>query len=943
MIALLRIIYLISFISIVVLVILIIIQKYQLKRIRQTEPEVRQYIFKRLESSVTSRFPFSRKRLFHSIQEITDQMKLSSSDRVRLYHDLLDSKDIAKLHRLSHSIFPMRRLFAFYHLSFLENQREWLIRCIGKEKNVLVLFYQFYFSLPSMDEEFFDLIMKKVIGLKENILSRISIVIANHYDIFYPYLSRYNSLKYFEHIQIQLQVATKVNAYHLDEVYVQKLYQMVFEVGIDTLHLKSMFLNYLDSVNHPLLLSQMVLDSSEFNIRKYGYRAISKQKKWSSVVRLFNFLSSNEIENQYIIDLVSELALQSTILNRLFFYQTQLTNDIKRRALAKVLADHINDLILKLNTSDKTMAIENLHLIIEFDYIEGIIDFVNHNHDEDIESQLFELIPFHTYHAREIHCDFFYYIYPEILYRHDLTPYPLEDEPRKSSSFELSKFIWLAVALILGLLTYPLISILHQGSLWYQGGMKEVIKNFALDTNYFLIYYFVLSNAIYILLMILSVRGGRKQDSLWEMKSLELLYEDGLLPAISIIAPAYNEEVNIITSVRSLLNLKYPKYEVIVVNDGSKDTTLERLIDFYQLKRRSSSVPDLIQSKAVRGIYYNPEFPNLYVVNKVNGGKADALNVGINVSHYGYICGIDADSVLEQDALLKLMSTALDHKHKVVALGGNIVPANGCKIDQGYIEERHFPKRLIPRFQSVEYLRSFSSGRIGWSSLKSLLIISGAFGLFNKKDIIRIGGYISSAGALNKDSVGEDMELVVRLTYERMKKKKKSYIGYVYHANCYTELPSDTRTLLKQRNRWHRGLIDILSYHRRMMLNPRFKHIGLFVIPYFYLFEVLGPFFEWIGYLALFISLVYGFLAPTVVALIFGLSIVLGVIISLLSLMIQERQKEYLPKKDMIVLILFSIIENFGYRQLLSLHRIYSFFTAFFESGKWGEQKRKGI
>ncbi|MGE4572325.1 MAG: glycosyltransferase family 2 protein, partial [Candidatus Izemoplasmatales bacterium] len=275
--------------------------------------------------------------------------------------------------------------------------------------------------------------------------------------------------------------------------------------------------------------------------------------------------------------------------------------------------------------------------------------------------------------------------------------------------------------------------------------------------------------------------------------------------------------------------------------------------------------------------------------------------------------------------------------------GGNIVPANGCKIDHGYIEDKQLPKESITRFQAIEYVRAFTTGRIGWSEAKSLLIISGAFGLFYKKDIIRIGGYITSSGLLKKDSVGEDMELVVRLTYERMKEKKKQYIGYVYHANCYTELPSDMKTLLKQRNRWHRGLLDILSYHRQILFNPKYKQIGFLATPYFYIFEVLGPFFEWIGYLMLILSFIFGFLSPTIVLAIFGLSIILGIIISLFSVLIQESQSEYMKKKDLWVLIVFAILENFGYRQLLSIHRIYSFFSALFEKGQWGEQKRKGI
>jgi cellulose synthase/poly-beta-1,6-N-acetylglucosamine synthase-like glycosyltransferase len=327
----------------------------------------------------------------------------------------------------------------------------------------------------------------------------------------------------------------------------------------------------------------------------------------------------------------------------------------------------------------------------------------------------------------------------------------------------------------------------------------------------------------------------------------------------------------------------------------------------------------------------------------LNGGKADALNVGINIARNPYICGIDADSVLEQEALLRLISVTLDKSNVPVALGGNIIPANGCKIEYGHIVEKALPTETLTRLQSLEYLRAFTTGRIGWASINSLLIISGAFGLFRKKDILKIGGYITSSGKLKKDSVGEDMELVVRITYNKIAAKERYLVDYIYHANCFTELPSDMKTLLKQRNRWHRGLIDIISYHRRMLLNPRYKQIGLIAFPYFYIFEILGPFFELFGYLALIISFIFGFLAAEIVFGIFLASVIMGTVISLTSLYISEEVTEYTKTKDVFILIFFSLLENFGYRQLVSMHRVYSFFTTIKDTGAWGEQKRKGF
>lgn len=943
MIQLLQTIYFVSGVIIAVIVVLILTQKRYLKRLKKTEPEVRAFLFDRLQTGLNRKQLFSKKRVFKSLQAISDEIVLTDKDRVLLYNELFTKQDIVKLRKQANSIFILKRLKALNHLSYVPQEKDTFIKLMNKEKNPIVYFYSFYLALPMMNDAIFKHFMKKIIGFRTEIVKRFSTIIANHYEIFKPYLKDYLDPTIIEHVRIQIQTAMKQPLYVLPETFGYQLKSEIFNEDKYSRNIVKMFLAYLNSINDIFLLSKEVLNNKHLYIRSFGYQALAKKKEWPAVKELFGYISDDYEENQLIASLISGIADKSTIFNKLIYYRERLTSENKRSVLAQILSEHAETFILNLDSKTTENAKGNLGFIIEYDFYAGIIAFINRNRNKEIEDLLFKQIDFKSYRENQIHKDLFIYIKPEILKSHDIEPLSDKVETKGKHPTELSKIIWLTFAFILAIGLYPMWSILSNLDVIGRLTFIEIIQMIVVDTNRNLIYYFLLANFIYLLLMIVSLRGSRKQNLLWDLKSKQLLYEDGLLPNISIIAPAYNEEVNIITSVRSLLNLKYPEYEVIVVNDGSKDNTLKVLIEYFNLKRGSPFVNENLKTKSIRGIYRNSEYPNLIVVNKTNGGKADALNVGINVSNYDYICGIDADSVLNQDALLRVMSSALDHKHRAVALGGNIVPANGCRIDFGQVEEKHFPKENVARFQAVEYIRSFSSGRIGWSELNSLLIISGAFGVFYKDDIIKIGGYITSSGALKKDSVGEDMELVVRLTYERMKLHKKHYIGYVYHGNCYTELPSDMHTLLKQRNRWHRGLLDILSYHHIMIMNPRYKHIGVFVLPYFYIFEVLGPFFEWIGYLSLLIAMFFGFLTPVLVILIYGVSIVLGVIISLLSLLIQESRTDYMSRKDMVYLMIYSILESFGYRQFLSLHRVYSFFTALFETGKWGEQKRKGI
>jgi cellulose synthase/poly-beta-1,6-N-acetylglucosamine synthase-like glycosyltransferase len=284
------------------------------------------------------------------------------------------------------------------------------------------------------------------------------------------------------------------------------------------------------------------------------------------------------------------------------------------------------------------------------------------------------------------------------------------------------------------------------------------------------------------------------------------------------------------------------------------------LINYFKLEKEDYIVDYKIRTKPVLGIYKNQSYPKLTVVDKVNGGKADTLNAGINLSIKEYFCGIDADSLLESDALLKISSLVIDEDKENVALGGNILPINGCTVDKGYITDIKVPSGALGKFQMIEYLRAFMAGRIGWAQVNSLLIISGAFGVFKKDRVIEIGGYLTSSGKFNKDTVGEDMELVVRLAMHMRENKLKYKINYSFNANCWTEVPEKIKVLHSQRDRWHRGLIDILTFHKKSIFNPVYGRMGLISMPYFFIFEMMGPLVEIQGYIMVILAGILGLL-----------------------------------------------------------------------------------
>jgi cellulose synthase/poly-beta-1,6-N-acetylglucosamine synthase-like glycosyltransferase len=421
----------------------------------------------------------------------------------------------------------------------------------------------------------------------------------------------------------------------------------------------------------------------------------------------------------------------------------------------------------------------------------------------------------------------------------------------------------------------------------------------------------------------------------------EQVYEDYMndfyMKPVSIIVPAFNEEAGIVQSVRSLLSINYPLFEIIVVNDGSTDGTLHKIVDQYSMEKVNVVVRKQISTKPIKGIYQSTVLPNLFLVDKENGGKADALNVGLNFSHYPYFCSLDGDSVLEQDAFLKVMKPIIDSNEEVIASGGSIRIANGCQIENGHVLSVRLSDKPIVVMQIIEYLRAFLMGRIGLSRHNLLLIISGAFGVFSKNWVIKVGGY-------NTRTVGEDMELVVRLHKLLKEQKLQKKIVYVQDPVCWTEVPEDTKFLRNQRRRWHRGLFESLWMHRKMALNPKYGSIGMISFPYFWIVEFIGPIVELSGYLFMILCLFFGGIYIEFSILLFLLSCLYGSLFSMAAVLMEEWSvTKYTKVSDILKLFLYSMTETLWYRPLTVLWRCEGIFQVFRGEMGWGEMQRKGV
>jgi len=453
--------------------------------------------------------------------------------------------------------------------------------------------------------------------------------------------------------------------------------------------------------------------------------------------------------------------------------------------------------------------------------------------------------------------------------------------------------------------------------------------------------YFLFVSTTYMLMLLVSFYAIKKSSEHAvqspEMKNLSL---SPFAKPVSLLVPAYNEQACIIESVKSVLQLQYSAYEIILINDGSSDNTLEQLLNSFDLvKTKNVYRPQLpFPCQDIKGIYVSTTYPNLTVVDKVNGGKADALNIGINISKYPLICSLDADSVLEPDVLTKIVRPFMED-HTTVAAGGSIRIANGCEIFNGRVNKIGLPKSLLGKFQVIEYLRSFLTGRMAFSIVNGMVIISGAFGIFKKDKVIEIGGYKTG-------SVGEDMELVLRL-HARSREKKEPYnITFVPDSVCWTEAPESLKILSLQRQRWQRGLFESLMENKQIFLNPQYGAIGLIAYPFFFIAEGFGPLVEIIGFVLFFASWYFGMVSYPLFYLFILVTIVLNILLSIGSVIFGEitYHRRY-PNTSMIIkLIALSFIEIFIYRPLTVWYRLVGIVQYFKgKRGGWGKMIRKGF
>ncbi len=476
--------------------------------------------------------------------------------------------------------------------------------------------------------------------------------------------------------------------------------------------------------------------------------------------------------------------------------------------------------------------------------------------------------------------------------------------------------------------------------------------------------------AINLALLFVAFRRIKHELRVEQLRPAAATASDRFLPTVTLLVPAYNEEVTIVESLRSLLKLTYPSFEIVICNDGSKDRTVDVLLRAFPFVRIDIEHQDLLGCSPIRALYeVRSALPaglrRMVLVDKENGGKADALNACINLAQGDYVTSMDADSLLIPEALLMAARAILTSAAPVVAVGAQVGLSNGSRVEGGRVVEMRLPKAWIARFQIVEYMRSFAQGRTALATLNSLLVLSGVFALMRRDLVVAIGGFwtkhmrsrvtIEYCGK-GAHTVCEDMEIVVRLHRYLIDHGLPGKVTILPFAIAWTEAPENYRDLGKQRARWYRGLLEVLNYHRGMILRPRFREIGLFALPYQVVFEALSPVLECLGVVGLLAALALGMVSGQAVVTLLCVAMAANLCLSTLSVAMCVRAEpiasghfeglslfNYTRLRDTLLLVAAGALSNFGYRQYLVAWQVRGLWD--FLKGKkgWDKFARKGF
>lgn len=468
--------------------------------------------------------------------------------------------------------------------------------------------------------------------------------------------------------------------------------------------------------------------------------------------------------------------------------------------------------------------------------------------------------------------------------------------------------------------------------------MHEFLLRLVYYADIVFLVYFIGANLAYTVLMALSLYSVSLHAKYAARKPYRDLADSPVTPPVAVVIAAYNEEATIVQTVLSLMRLNYQEKEIVVVDDGSTDSTLPRLMDRFRLKRMDLIFRESLKTGQPLGFYHNPVFPELIVISMTHGGKSRALNAGVNMARSPYFCTVDADCIIERDALLRLMAPVLQSNDNVVVSGGIVRIANGCTLRNGRLAKMGLPSSWLEMCQIVEYIRTFLFGRPGWNMLNATFIASGAFCVLHKDSVIGAGGFSS-------DTVTEDIDMIAAVRRFLVREKRKFKVIFTSDPICWTEAPRSLGMLARQRRRWQLGMTQTLIRNRDMLFNPHYGSTGMVSMPFHLFMEVCGCVVEAFGTLVLIpISLIVLGTPLPIFLLFLLLAVAYGTLLSMGSVVLEEITLRRYPRlKDVMILMAFAVVENIGYRQVVTFFKAYGVLQSFRRRRKWEVVEHEGL
>ena len=675
--------------------------------------EIQELLMKRYRLSENILIKCSMKRFLYNLFVLTQRIQLSQLAMDEIYEYLLNKHVIRKLLRNINSNKIYTRTKAITYLSLFRNEttKNALLDRLEIERKEHIKILIVNGLKRDIDEDVLKGIIKSLIFSKRYYQKRVIKILKKYIN-----QSKYDLSRHFESPIIEIREAfieLSMQVYHpnfeaplkntlkeIEEHYIQGnsiILSALSKERINRLYYQTLIA--LSSYYNLDLSINKYLMNSDDEVVRIAANSLIADGNMETILKLMNFSSLTQRDSIYIEVIYEICENEKEYYQQIFELFLTDIHIRKKYLLAGVLSKKLDYILLTMD--DKSNIKELIKAMIMSKHSVNIINFLNANKDLAIQKELLDILEPIAKENYDFYLELNDYLDPKLfkLMGHIQLMYPRQMTPEVEP--ETRKFKWLLTIVIIIFLFLPITFIVTNMKLIFNSNFQTIIFTYVIDLNIWFIGYYLVVNGIYLIFAILALFEYRKQENLWNIKSEDFLYENGILPPVSIMVPAYNEELSIVESLRSLLSLKYPTYEVIVVNDGSKDSTLETIIKAFKLKRVDYRVNQIVQTRLVKAVYKNKFYKKLTLIDKNNGGKADSLNACINFSKYDYVCGIDADSLIESDGILKMMASALDSDKIPLALGGSIVPVNGATVDHGLVEKYELPKTPLTRFQTI--------------------------------------------------------------------------------------------------------------------------------------------------------------------------------------------------------------------------------------------------